>query len=290
MKSSYVFALLTIFALTLLIQNCSRDIYAEVVDNGITSTERYIVIVKDNPNFRNHQDVGKFGQSLLDNLGAEQEPKNIFYYSIKGFTACLTSAQAKKLAKVKEIAHLEKDLVISTPDIIASTEHLNSEIEILKEKRKENNLAWIFGTGIDHSRKDLNVDRTYEFTRYNKGTRPSTNDHNGQGTHIASTLGSKNKKPELSGLIPDIKLVPLKVLDDQACGSLSAIVCGIDHVAQYASPGDIAVLPFANGQYNSIDLAIQNACKNSGVKFNQASKVSSKSNWKESEMVSSNEM
>lgn len=114
--------------------------------------------------------------------------------------------------------------------------------------------AWIIDSGIDLDHPDLNVDtaRSKSFV----SNRPSPDDQHGHGTHVAGTLAAKDNTIGVIGVAAGAKVVAVRVLDHRNRGPWSEIIAGINYVAQYGKPGDVANLSVYGGVYQPVDDAV----------------------------------
>lgn len=96
---------------------------------------------------------------------------------------------------------------------------------------------WIMDTGIDTDHPDLNVQSNSPYAAWFAGT--SIEDVNGHGTHVAGVAAAKDNGVGVVGVSAGAKVVPVKVLDDGGFGSISTLLTGLDHIAQYSIPGDV---------------------------------------------------
>ena len=126
--------------------------------------------------------------------------------------------------------------------------------------------AWIVDSGVDLDHPDLNVDQTRGFSAF-KGKERSPDDRNGHGTHVAGTIAALDNGLGVVGVAAGATVVPVKVLDSKGSGSYSAVLAGVDHVARYGQPGDVANLSLGGPGDATVDNAIITAAASSGVKF-----------------------
>ena len=129
------------------------------------------------------------------------------------------------------------------------------------------NCAWIIDTGIDYDHPDLNVDivRAKTFVRYGDDALDAK-DNNGHGTHVAGIVAAINNNIGVVGVAAGAKVVPVKVLDLNACGFYSDVIAGIDYVAANASPGDVANISLGASPSDALDAAVIAAAAN-GIHF-----------------------
>ena len=122
--------------------------------------------------------------------------------------------------------------------------------------------AWVIDSGIQLDHPDLNVDiqRSASFVRGDAG------DQNGHGTHVAGTIAAYDNAFGVVGVAPGAPVVSVRVLDRRGSGSNSGVIAGIDHVATYGRPGDVANMSLGGGVSPSLDQAVINAAAG-GVRF-----------------------
>lgn len=123
--------------------------------------------------------------------------------------------------------------------------------------------AWVLDGGIQLDHPDLNVDvaRSRNFT--GRGTAA---DENGHGTHVAGTIGARDNAIGVIGVAPGAPLVAVRVLDRRGSGTVSGVVAGVDYVAQFGRPGDVANMSLGGGASTTLDTAVINAAAG-GVRF-----------------------
>ena len=64
-------------------------------------------------------------------------------------------------------------------------------------------------------------------------------DDNGHGTHVAGTIAAKDNSRGVVGVAPGARLWAVKVLDNNGCGSLSSVICGLDWVYAHRDTIDV---------------------------------------------------
>ena len=123
--------------------------------------------------------------------------------------------------------------------------------------------AWVIDTGIDLDHPDLRVDvaRSRSFIRDS-----SPNDANGHGTHVAGTIAALDNAIGVIGVAQGASVVSVRVLDRRGSGTTSGVIAGVDYVAQYGRPGDVANMSLGGGVSTSLDTAVVNAAAG-GVRF-----------------------
>ncbi|WP_083999962.1 S8 family serine peptidase [Actinomadura kijaniata] len=88
----------------------------------------------------------------------------------------------------------------------------------------------VLDSGIDAAHPDLAGSVVAERDFTGSG---DVRDRNGHGTHVASTItGDGVADPRYRGVAPDARLVVGKVLDENAAGSFSGVIAGMEWIAQ----------------------------------------------------------
>ncbi|AXB49110.1 serine protease [Amycolatopsis albispora] len=77
-------------------------------------------------------------------------------------------------------------------------------------------------------------------------------DGNGHGTHLAAIIGG-----EKYGVAKDVKIVPVRVLDNNGSGTVANVVAGIDWVTKNAAQPAVAVLGVGGSPNTTIDNAVR---------------------------------
>ena len=124
--------------------------------------------------------------------------------------------------------------------------------------------AWVIDSGIDLTHPDLNVDTARSRSFLSRNTSP--NDQNGHGTHVAGTIAALDNTIGVIGVAPGAPVVAVRVLDRRGSGSNSGVIAGVDYVAQYGQPGDVANMSLGGGVSPALDQAVVNAAAG-GVRF-----------------------
>jgi subtilisin family serine protease len=83
------------------------------------------------------------------------------------------------------------------------------------------------------------------------------NDANGHGTHVAGTIAAGNNGFGATGIAPDAKILPVRVLGDDGSGFMDSVAAGIRYAADMGA--DIINLSLGGGYSRVIDSAIEYA-------------------------------
>mgnify|MGYP002623883346 FL=1 len=116
------------------------------------------------------------------------------------------------------------------------------------------NPGGITGNGIDDD-QDGYVDDVNGWDFASNDNRPD--DGNGHGTHVAGTIAADANGVGATGVAPDATIMPVRVLNNNGSGTLSAVAAGIRYAA--ANGADIINLSLGGGFSSVIHSALQYA-------------------------------
>jgi subtilisin family serine protease len=102
------------------------------------------------------------------------------------------------------------------------------------------------------NRPDLNVVGGYDCSSSSRDRSGSTADNNGHGTHVAGIVADKGI-PGVIGVSPGTPLYAVRVFGSNGAGDLSAVICGLNWVAQNAAADNIKVVNMSLGGQGSND-------------------------------------
>ena len=124
----------------------------------------------------------------------------------------------------------------------------------------------VLDTGIDYTHPDLKnrvlVDKGYNFINNNNDVL----DDNGHGTHVSGIIAAEaNNKVGIAGITGnlDVKIIPIKVLDENGEGDAEGIARGIVYAVDRGA--DIINLSFGTKYKNKLISEAINYAKNKGV-------------------------
>jgi subtilisin family serine protease len=116
------------------------------------------------------------------------------------------------------------------------------------------NAGEISGNGIDDDQNGF-VDDVHGYDFADLDSDP--NDLNGHGTHVAGTIAASNNGIGSTGVAPNAKILPVRVLDRNGSGSSDNVAAGIRYAARIGA--DIINLSLGGGYSRAIELAIDYA-------------------------------
>lgn len=92
----------------------------------------------------------------------------------------------------------------------------------------------VLDTGVDSSHPDLSgkVLPGYNTVNYTRDTR----DRHGHGTHVSGIIAARDDGEGTTGVAPNVKILPVKVLGDRGTGSIQSILDGMDYAMNWEGP------------------------------------------------------
>jgi subtilisin family serine protease len=219
----------------------------------------YIVVLKDD-------DMAKSkATKVIDGLADEHDAdvNHAYLNSVQGFSAEMSEADAKALAKDPAVAYVEQDKAIKALDTQSNPpswgldridqRDLPLDHSYAYGSTASNVTAYIIDTGIRTTHSAFGGRASWG-TNTIDGT---NSDCQGHGTHVAGTVGGSQY-----GVAKGVKLVAVKVLNCQGSGTSSSVIAGIDWVTANHQAGQPAVANMSLGASGS-DSGIENAVRNS---------------------------
>ncbi len=110
------------------------------------------------------------------------------------------------------------------------------------------------GNGIDDDQNGF-IDDVHGWDFVSNDSNP--NDGNGHGTHVAGTVAAANNGVGATGVAPQVKILPIRVLDDRGSGNSNSVAAGIRYAARMGA--DIINLSLGGSYSSAIDAAIDYA-------------------------------
>ncbi len=232
--------------------------------------DSYIVVLKD---------TGAAGVSAKTaSLSAQYDAKvkHTYQSAVRGFSATMTEAQARKLAADPSVAYVEQDAEVSLSETQTPTpswgidrvdQHaLPLDNSYTYPNSGEGVTAYIIDTGIRFTHSEFAGGRAVS-GRDTVDNDDDSTDCAGHGTHVAGTVGGTRY-----GVAKAAKLVGVRVLNCAGSGTFEGVIAGIDWVTQHhvANPGPaVANMSLGGGANDTVDLAVTNSIA-SGVTYGLA--------------------
>ncbi|WP_447004500.1 S8 family peptidase [Saccharothrix isguenensis] len=212
--------------------------------------------------------------SSVDALSDKYEAKVRHRYSsaLRGFSATMTEAQARKLAADPSVSYVQQDGEVTISGTQAPTPSwgldrvdqaaLPLDNSYTYPNEGEGVTAYIIDTGIRLSHTDFGG-------RAVSGRDTVDNDNdasdcNGHGTHVAGTVGGG-----AHGVAKKAKLVGVRVLNCAGSGTYAGVIAGIDWVTANAVKPAVANMSLGGGADATVDQAVRNSIA-SGVTYGLA--------------------
>ena len=209
--------------------------------SGTVIPNQYIIVYK--PAQQRNSTAARLGEVTRDVLEENgivgNAMRSAFNGAVEGFVATLSSTEAARLSTDDQIERVEPDRVValSTCFTIVAPTLITWNVNKVGYGNGIGKTAWVIDTGIDLDHPDLTVDSSRG--RSFISTEPSTNDENGHGTHVAGIIGARNNDFGVLGVASGCKLVPLKVLNKEGKGTLSAVIQALAFVSANGKAGDV---------------------------------------------------
>jgi len=281
--------LFKLFALALVLSfanACNDALITDDVDESIelksaNSTQKsYIVVLQDADldlelsklkGYEKKQVVVKSASEKILKRAGISDSEITFTYgtAVKGFAVKMAPGQMKKLESDPSVKYIDEDQVITLvqPDIKIKAKPAptpSAEVTPWGIARVNggvtytgSNKIWIIDTGIDLDHPDLNVDLVNGWN-FVDGTQVADDD-NGHGSHCAGIAAAIDNDEGVIGVAAGAKVVPVKVLNKRGSGSYSAIIAGVDWVADHAAKGDVANMSLGGGYDATLNSAVETA-------------------------------
>jgi subtilisin family serine protease len=225
--------------------------------------DRYIVVFKDSAAESRRAGAARdlaarFGGSVRDEYGT----------AVRGFTANLSEAAARRLAANPAVASVEQDRLVRVADTQSGATWGLDRVDqralplsgsYTYPNAAANVTAYILDTGIRMSHGEFGGRARSGYDFIDKDADAS--DCQGHGTHVAGTVGGATY-----GVAKQVNLVSVRVLDCQGSGSYSAIIAGVDWVTRNAVKPAVANMSLGGSTSASLDTAVRNSIA-SGVVY-----------------------
>jgi subtilisin family serine protease len=193
---------------------------------------------------------------------------HVYSAALDGFAVRLTGKQAAALAGESGV-----DAVVPDGPVHAMGEQVNPPWGLDRVDQRDLPLdaryrypneaqgatAYVLDTGVraTHTEFGGRVLPGYDFV----GDDTDASDGNGHGTFVAGIIGGTTH-----GVAKKIRIVPVKVLDDNGAGSMADVIAGIDWVTAHAVKPAVANLSLGGSPNTALDTAVRNSIA-SGVSY-----------------------
>jgi subtilisin family serine protease len=231
---------------------------------GATSPKRYIVVLKDSV-----KHPGAVAERHEENRGADVS--NVYRSALKGYAATLTPKEAEAVERDPSVDFVEPSQryelfgqeVPTGIQRVFAAENDQLSINGFDSRRVDADVA-VIDTGVDLDHPDLNVVASADCTEVESPTDNCTegggDDWQGHGTHVAGTIGAIDNQKGVVGVAPGARIWSVRVFGGPPESTESAIIAGIDWVAEHSNQIEVANMSFGcypNCPHEAIDQAIE---------------------------------
>ncbi|MEN3305497.1 MAG: hypothetical protein V7603_1699 [Micromonosporaceae bacterium] len=230
----------------------------QVRDFGLSAgaiADRYIVVLKNRT--ASSAAVKAEALTLTSRFGGTVTHE--YTSSLRGFSARMSAAQAKRMAARAEVAYVEQDRVVKVAGTQSPTpswglDRIDQPYRPLDSSYTYAGTAstvhaYIIDTGIRISHTDFGGRATYGYN-FVDGTTDAA-DCMGHGTHVAGTVGGTGY-----GVAKQVQLVAVKVLDCDGFGTTSQVIAGVDWVTGNAVKPAVANMSLGGSHSDALDAAV----------------------------------
>ena len=220
--------------------------------NYIDST--YIVVFKDD---------GSDVDNEVNRMGRRYNVQSRFKYksAIRGFSGRLSQRAVDELRSDPRVAYIEQDQVASIDATQVNPPSWG--LDRSDQRALPLDASYLYnqnGTGVDAYIIDCGILLSHNdfggraVTGYDAITAGGLAiDGNGHGTHVAGTVGGATY-----GMAKNVRLIAVRVLDNNGSGSYSAVIAGIDWVTNdHTTKPAVANMSLGGGTSTALDDAVR---------------------------------
>ncbi|MEU9147128.1 S8 family peptidase [Streptomyces sp. NPDC048349] len=239
----------------------------------------YIVTLHDNA-ARSTADSGK---AVAERYGAKID--RTYSAALNGYSIEVSEAQAKKLAADPAVKSVVQNRVFTVDatqpnppswglDRIDQRALPLNQSYTYPDKAGEGVTAYIIDTGVRKTHQDFGGRASDGYDAVDNDN--TAQDGHGHGTHVAGTVGGG-----AYGVAKKVKIVGVRVLDNNGSGTTAQVVAGIDWVTRNAVKPAVANMSLGGGADSALDTAVRNSIA-SGITYavaagNESTDASTKS-------------
>ncbi|SDJ16772.1 Peptidase inhibitor I9 [Actinokineospora alba] len=216
----------------------------------------YIVVLKDKQT--------RTASALTSRYGGRTE--RTFDTAVNGYVATMSDREARRLAADKSVAYVQANQRVKISEAPPSygldrldQRDLPLDDDFSVDSAAENVTAFVIDTGVDADHETFEGRVVGGFDAIDGDTDPD--DLNGHGTHVAGTIGGRE-----FGVAKGIRIVPVRVLDEDGDGSTAGVIAGIEWVVSNLDGPSVANLSLGGPRDDALDEAVRGAIR-AGVTF-----------------------
>ncbi|MBU1077653.1 MAG: S8 family serine peptidase, partial [Spirochaetes bacterium] len=213
------------------------------IRNNIRKQKFYLKRIKRNVNIIGDEVIIKY----KDEKKAEQMIKRKKFEKIRGIKRLkYNKIRIPKTRKIEDVItelKKEKDILKAEPNYIIKKSGQTIQDEYYSSQWGLKKIEWekcldisqnaqtvriaVIDTGVDLNHNDLknNLLSGYNFVHNNA----NPYDDNGHGTMVAGVIGAELNTIGIAGINPNVKILPVKVLDHEGYGTYFDLIQGIDY-------------------------------------------------------------
>ncbi|MFF5702191.1 S8 family serine peptidase [Streptomyces sp. NPDC012794] len=217
----------------------------------------YIVTLEDSA-ARSTADSGK---AVAKRYGAKID--RVYSAALNGYSVEVSEAQARKLAAdpaVRSVVQNRTFTVDATQpsppswglDRIDQRALPLDQSYTYPDKAGEGVTAYIIDTGVRKTHQDFGGRAVDGYDAIDNDN--TAQDGHGHGTHVAGTVGGG-----AYGVAKKVKIVGVRVLNNQGSGTTAQVVAGIDWVTRNAVKPAVANMSLGGGADSALDTAVRNS-------------------------------
>ncbi|MEU9236424.1 S8 family peptidase [Streptomyces subrutilus] len=223
------------------------------------------------------------GKAVAKRYGAKID--RTYSAALNGYSIEVSEAQARKLAADPAVKSVVQNRVFTVDatqpnppswglDRIDQRALPLNQSYTYPDKAGEGVTAYIIDTGVRKTHQDFGGRAADGYDAIDNDN--TAQDGHGHGTHVAGTVGGG-----AYGVAKKVKIVGVRVLNNQGSGTTAQVVAGIDWVTQNAVKPAVANMSLGGGADSALDTAVRNSIA-SGITYavaagNESTDASTKS-------------